>query len=895
MRKTMLEQRAFWLLLLMVPSVCSLDVQTDKFEPLKGNQQLEKFIADNHVRMVYFYKTDVKYLKFFFMELNKAADYLDLYKVKIGLCNCTDEENKGVPDCNKPGTENSVQTYRNGNPLLALELETMFDVNSILSNILQLVLLREVPILQSKEEMQTQLAHFRGKQDVVVGYMKAIGTFEHRVFMEVAYAYSDKVKFIVSTDRKATKLFDQPPGSHGDKMSIWWVWTQLMGTKDTHYHSIRFKGEHSLTGVAKFAKLVTYKKVSDIPADGMDPYGDLDIGLVRFYYDISSRQAMYQLAHTICKFFCGSMGHILINMDTEEGRTAGNYYGPLPAVSYQKSKETDRSFMGGDIKTDNVASFLDGFIDGEPLYPDRSEFQSIMAENMEEVKGGEEHEVSDEILDTDYENVEKQDDKIANAVEKTRKIPMVLGLVPALTDKTFTTVVQGANIAVVLFYFPFDAVSNANLRMFGEATDRVGQQTALKFARVNCYDWTDVCARADITIYPTLRVYRKDQSSWDYHGPQDAQAMFATMKLLELTTPVYVDNVNKAMEFIADKGSKKVCPMGEVTNITVFGLFRKEDTKEMAVFKQMSEESRERILFAYTDIPQSASIAAQLKVKLPAVVLSKFEDDLQPTSMYEGSFNLNELKIFVQDNKLPKLGVLTPLMFPEIRGKFSSMVVLFTDETDRCQQPMDSVREVVKGEHFSNVSFNMMQVHDNTSAGYQVLSKYTVEPAVPHIALVNFQKGEVFNYISETFLTSDLTNWLKNVLGGKVEPSSMLTKGNWKPVNKGYDFLKFIDLAKKKKKMLEDKKKPMPADKMNEVPAPDMFEEKLKERPMEDSEDSDTRRDLFDLQNSRLYHQAPGRTTHKHEERGPKGKPPGVDENNNEIKKQPPKDAHDEL
>ncbi|KAH3846415.1 hypothetical protein DPMN_088716 [Dreissena polymorpha] len=74
-----------------------------------------------------------------------------------------------------------------------------------------------------------------------------------------------------------------------------------------------------------------------------------------------------------------------------------------------------------------------------------------------------------------------------------------------------------------------------------------------------------------------------------------------------------------------------------------------------------------------------------------------------------------------------------------------------------------------------------------------------------------------------------------------------------------------------------------------------MFEEKLKERPMEDSEDSDTRRDLFDLQNSRLYHQAPGRTTHKHEERGPKGKPPGVDENNNEIKKQPPKDAHDEL
>ncbi|KAH3846441.1 hypothetical protein DPMN_088742 [Dreissena polymorpha] len=58
----MLGQWAFWLLLLMVPSVCSLDVQTDKFEPLKGNQQLEKFIADNHVRMVYFYKTGLRLL-----------------------------------------------------------------------------------------------------------------------------------------------------------------------------------------------------------------------------------------------------------------------------------------------------------------------------------------------------------------------------------------------------------------------------------------------------------------------------------------------------------------------------------------------------------------------------------------------------------------------------------------------------------------------------------------------------------------------------------------------------------------------------------------------------------------------------------------------------------------
>ena len=31
---------------------------------------------------------------------------------------------------------------------------------------------------------------------------------------------------------------------------------------------------------------------------------------------------------------------------------------------------------------------------------------------------------------------------------------------------------------------------------------------AIKLARVNCFDWSDVCEKNNITIYPTIKMFR---------------------------------------------------------------------------------------------------------------------------------------------------------------------------------------------------------------------------------------------------------------------------------------------------------------------------------------------------------------------------------------------------
>lgn len=50
--------------------------------------------------------------------------------------------------------------------------------------------------------------------------------------------------------------------------------------------------------------------------------------------------------------------------------------------------------------------------------------------------------------------VEKQDDSVAEMVEKTKKMMIPLDLVPALTDKTFPVAVRDSDVAAILLYFP---------------------------------------------------------------------------------------------------------------------------------------------------------------------------------------------------------------------------------------------------------------------------------------------------------------------------------------------------------------------------------------------------------------------------------------------------------
>ena len=140
-------------------------------------ENFDDFLDSPMIRVVHFYWKDITRLKLFFNEYDRAASLLSNYNVRLGMVNCKVED---LEYCKKKNVQKNVYAFRDKQEMLDLPLENMFDVNSIMSNILQLVLLKEVPIIQEKQERKDLENRFKGKQDIFFTFHSAIGTYEHR-------------------------------------------------------------------------------------------------------------------------------------------------------------------------------------------------------------------------------------------------------------------------------------------------------------------------------------------------------------------------------------------------------------------------------------------------------------------------------------------------------------------------------------------------------------------------------------------------------------------------------------------------------------------------------------------------------------------------------------------
>lgn len=76
-----------------------------------------------------------------------------------------------------------------------------------------------------------------------------------------------------------------------------------------------------------------------------------------------------------------------------------------------------------------------------------------------------------------------------------------------------------------------DHRSLAFLRAYGEAARKFENETDRPFTYVNCYDWTDVCAKEKITQYPTLKIFHQGKYLKDYGGMLSIEDVITAYKL----------------------------------------------------------------------------------------------------------------------------------------------------------------------------------------------------------------------------------------------------------------------------------------------------------------------------------------------------------------------------
>ena len=77
--------------------------------------------------------------------------------------------------------------------------------------------------------------------------------------------------------------------------------------------------------------------------------------------------------------------------------------------------------------------------------------------------------------------------------------------------------------------FADDVTSMAFMHYYINAS--LSLDTADLLTRVDCFDWTDVCGKVNITTYPVVRVYRKGKEHLTYSGVLDTDSVVSTMKM----------------------------------------------------------------------------------------------------------------------------------------------------------------------------------------------------------------------------------------------------------------------------------------------------------------------------------------------------------------------------
>ncbi|XP_059154549.1 thioredoxin domain-containing protein 16-like isoform X2 [Physella acuta] len=810
------------------------------------SQELKEFRKTPHLLVVYYYVKPIPGLfEEYMKQFEQSATYLEAYKIKLGVFDCT-SDTSGEAKCKEAKVERNVFAYQLGKLLAKMELETMFDVNSIMSNALQLVLVNQVNIIQSRLERQAMQKNLIGKKNLFFAYPQAVGTKEHRIFMEVAYTYQDDYNFALTTELKTTVGL-QDSQQVKSSLALWvFFCSETTPEEFAEYGdclNMQYQGEISLAAVAKFIKNLQKQVLHYATPEEIDNLFYI-LGDIQTVYIYTNKVLEEKIAPVVefLKFNVRGYGRVVVvDMDTKVFLDHANkqgFHGKLPAIAVASQNRNVR-FMNPSIEWElsNIIDFL---------------FPLMFPQENATVRYSPEYSSNPQI-----EEVETEDDQVADAVFKMQSFEMELDFVPALFKSDFYKTVQSSDLLFVLFYLPFDHVSMAFLRDYGHAAQVLHNNfsDANLLARVNCYDATDVCGLENITTYPVLRIYQKNKDSHDYKWSLDWKSMVKAVKLLQLHVPVLLNTEEDVEMFMQGKYPKDFSKFSH-TSVLLLASHNDNDKKEM--FLAASKDYLTSVVIGIVSEELTEKIGKKLDASVPSVVAYHRRDEYKPTRILR-NFSTQTLTEFIKLSQYTSLPELTVASFPALFSKKLPLAILFLNGSDSTSKSVkDMFYKLAETEQFNDVIFCWMNAQLKT-IGLKILSEYTYTATLPMVVVVNLRDGEVYNYQAEELVQADIEGWMSNVFSHKVAPSKILEKGKWVPTRRAYDFLAMIDkdrMVKNERLCIEGREE---EDNISERTAKNLHSQNIPGIGELPGDDEEIRKELLEIRKSRLYHVSPER------------------------------------
>ncbi|KAF6201988.1 hypothetical protein GE061_004384 [Apolygus lucorum] len=331
---------------------------------------------------------------------------------------------------------------------------------------------------------------------------------------------------------------------------------------------------------------------------------------------------------------------------------------------------------------------------------------------------------------------------------------------PELTDNNFKDAIDKGGVVLVMFLAPWCGHCK-KLHPEVEIAARKLQKFPhpLLVAQVDCTSkGSKTCREAQVTGYPTLKIYKAGKFWMEYDGPRNAKGIVEYMTRHARPCPAKINNEGNIEELASDDNA--------------FVAFFKKGTQDSALkdaFLKLAEEQRGHVRMGISEVPEliashcpSHGVVFVRNMQLK----SKFEPD---EIIYDGEETKAALEQWMKDVKHGIVGLRTP---SNTRDFTPPAVVAYYDvdfeksakTTKYWRNRILKVAVDYKNDFKFAISSKFDFTGDFSTFGYKSFPLNQREP----IVLARTSSGKF--KMNDTFTVEAFEKFLKNLKNGELKP-----------------------------------------------------------------------------------------------------------------------------
>nr|XP_042697306.1 thioredoxin domain-containing protein 16 isoform X2 [Chrysemys picta bellii] len=555
-------------------------------------QEYFSSLQPGRASLVYFSRDVSPGVRLFLEQLENSVGALQDYGISVVKVNCLKEDVSRY--CGKENALMKAYLFRGNVLLREFPTDALFDVNAIVANTLFALLFNEVKYITTLVELQNLENSLKGRSNVVFAYVPAIGTPEHRAVMEAAFVYGTAHQFVLTTEAALAKDIGH---EDSDALSARLFFCHCQRVPDLTQPCRRTPMVQSLAtlNIHTYLKLMAAPIVTEVAEDPEKVSTvHLQLGLPLVF--ILSQKETYEVDKRTAEFVAwqllGKAGVALLSRDSVHLN-----------VFLQSNIALKTAEEGAPIKylvledTDEIIALVEDEIKGEQIQEDEDE--------------------------SDSNDPDVQDDQVMEAVYRDRKRELPLELIPTLTEETFNAALTETAHMVVLFYASWEAVSLAMLQSYVEVAIALKGTQGISLAKVNCWDWPDVCMKQNVTQFPITKMYEKGAGSLTYTGMLGTAELLRFLRLSSISCPVKLTTIEEVDEYLSGEVH---ADSSSYHSTSVLGIFHPRMKAAREAFVEAGNMLRGYVTTGLYAEDDALVLARKYAVPLPALLLARRED-----------------------------------------------------------------------------------------------------------------------------------------------------------------------------------------------------------------------------------------------------------------------------